>query len=121
MNPKNFPGCNVCYGKDQDLYPQVPGNFNKQTGFLITKWELSDEEVAEIVRNKCMFIGIATYGKPLQPFIPTVYQMFHPGEEPKPEETVNGKELEIEEGQITLCQTCPDREDCVKNGCKNKR
>lgn len=124
MDAINFPGCNVVYGKDQEGYIQLPANFNTKTGMAITQWKLSDDEVAEIVKNKRIFIGISTFGKPLQPILPTVMAMYHPGEEPElqtePEfsaEAVVG--TEGNETDIKLCADCPDREACINGGgCK---
>lgn len=124
MNPVKFPGCNVVYGKDQENYIALPANFSTKTGMAITQWEFTDDEVAEIVRNKRMFIGISTFGKPLQPILPTVMQIFHPGEEPAlPEEVtdVKGNVIEVEEGSIKLCADCVDREACIQAvKCKNE-
>lgn len=122
MDAINFPGCNVCYGKEQEQYIPLPANFNKKTGMAITQWKLSDQEVAEIVRTKRIFIGISTFGQPLQPLLPTVYAMYHPGEEPPLEEPkdISGNTIEVEEGQIQLCANCEDREACLNAGkCKN--
>lgn len=124
MNPVKFPGCNVVYGKDQENYIPLPANFSQKTGMAITQWEFSDEEVAEIVKNKRMFIGISTFGKPLQPILPTVMQIFHPGEEPElptePEVSPTANiGTEGNESDIKLCADCPDREACINGGgCK---
>ena len=129
MNPVKFPGCNVVYGKDQESegYIPLPANFNQKTGMAITQWELSDDEIKEIVRNKRIFIGISTFGKPLQPILPTVMAMFHPGEEPelpKEEEivrpTFGHDENKVKDVEMEICPDCPDKEHCVNKGCIKK-
>lgn len=124
MTPVNFPGCNVVYGKKQEEYIPLPANFNKKTGMAITQWTLTDEEVAEIVRNRRIFIGISTFGQPLQPILPTVMAMFHPGEEPElPEEVVRptfGHGDKVVNKEMEICPDCPNKELCIESGCLKK-
>lgn len=127
MDAINFPGCNVVYGKDQPDYIPLPANFNKATGMAITQWKLSDDEVKEIVRNKRIFIGISTFGKPLQPILPTVMAMFHPGEEPElPKEepivrpTFGHGDKNVVDKEMEICPDCPNKELCIESGCLKK-
>jgi hypothetical protein len=124
MDAINFKGCNIVYGKDQPEYIPLPANYDKNTGFAITQWKLTDEEVAEIVRNKRLFIGISTLGKPMQPILPSVLAMFHPGEEPElpaeVERPTFGQGDNVVDKEMEICTDCPNKELCVETGCIKK-
>lgn len=115
MEAINFKGCNICYGKGQPDYIELPANYNKNTGMAITAFKLDEAEKAEIAKTGILFIGISTFGKPLQPIMPSVYRMYHPGEEPQIEET------EVKEPGMMLCVDCKNIDFCIKNGCENKK
>ena len=81
MKPKSFPGQNVIFGEHQPEYQDLPalvlpGN----EGEVITCWELSDAEIAQVVKNKCIYFSQLVFThidengqrklKPLQPILP---------------------------------------------------
>ncbi len=80
MKPIEFEQMNTIFSKDSKVYMPLPaevkdlvveGPNGEQREFgngrVITCWELSDEDIAEIVKNKKVWLGILTYGEPLQP------------------------------------------------------
>lgn len=51
MNPIEFKGQNVILGKDQPEYKNIPA-LRFADGEIITCWEVTDEDILEIVRHK---------------------------------------------------------------------
>lgn len=72
MNPVEFKGSNIVFGKDQPQYKPLPA-LVLEDGQVITCWELSDEEVQEIVKNRKLYINQMTFLRDLQPILPSVY------------------------------------------------
>lgn len=71
MKPIEFEGVNVTYAKDQPEYLPLPAQrINNNT--ILTCWELTDEEIEKMIDTKKIWIGIMTFNKPLQPFLPSV-------------------------------------------------
>lgn len=71
MKPIKFKGQNVVFGEDQDQYQPLPA-LKLPDGQVITCWEFTDEEVEQIVQNRCMYINQLTFNKFLQPILPVV-------------------------------------------------
>lgn len=71
MKPKQFPGSNVVFGANQPEYQPLPA-LKMPDGQVITCWELSDEEIETIKKNKCMYFNQLTFNSPLQPILPMV-------------------------------------------------
>jgi hypothetical protein len=69
MKPKNFPGVNIVFGEGQPQYQPLPA-LRTPDGTVITCWELSDEEIETITKNRCMYFKQATFNNPLQPIFP---------------------------------------------------
>lgn len=59
MKPTDIKGCNVVYG---DTMPAI-----KTSEVVITCWELSDEDIAEIIRTKKIYVGHCAIDEDLQP------------------------------------------------------
>lgn len=73
MQPIEFPGSNVVFGKDQPEYKPLPALVIQDSlGSVITCWELTDEEIEELTRTKRLYLKQLTFGNPLQPLLPTV-------------------------------------------------
>lgn len=53
MKPVEFPGVNVVFAKDQPEYMPLPAMKipNDPQGLIITKWQLSPEELSKRNRN----------------------------------------------------------------------
>lgn len=66
MKPIDFPEKNVVIAKDQPQYNPLPA-FVKEDGSVITCWELSMAELAELQLNGRLYLRIMTFGEPLQP------------------------------------------------------
>ena len=54
MNPIPFKGSNVIYGENQSEYLPLPAL--RIEGNVYSCWELSDEEINDIIKNKCIYI-----------------------------------------------------------------
>lgn len=58
MKPIDFPGRNIIFAEDQPEYQPLPAILMPgPEAEVISCWELSDEEIAIIVKNKCLFIS----------------------------------------------------------------
>lgn len=69
MKPVNFIGCNVVYAKDQPEYQPLPA-LKTEDGLVITCFELTDEEVEQVVKNRRFYFSQLTFNQPLQPMRP---------------------------------------------------
>ena len=79
MKPVRFEEVNVVLGENQPEYVPLPALVKDYTvrqgddaaviknGEVVTCWELSDEEVADIVKNKRLYLSVLTFGKPFKP------------------------------------------------------
>lgn len=66
MKPVEFKGQNVIFAKDQPEYNPLPA-LKMPDGEVITCWELSDEEMMDIVTTKRIYLSQLTFNQPLQP------------------------------------------------------
>jgi hypothetical protein len=71
MNAVPPPNHNIVLGERQPEYNTLPG-YMRADGLLITAWELSDAEVAEITANRRIYLGQLTFGHAMQPILPSV-------------------------------------------------
>lgn len=71
MTPIEFKGQNVIFAKDQPEYNPLPA-LRMADGEVFTCWALSDEELVNIITNKCIYIKQLTFNDPLQPILPMV-------------------------------------------------
>ena len=69
MKPINFIGCNVVYAKDHPEYLPLPA-LKTEDGLVVTCWELTNEEVEQVVKNKKFYFSQLTFNQPLQPMRP---------------------------------------------------
>lgn len=85
MKPIDFEGINTVIGQSQDCYLPLPALIKDHTvedeegdpvvienGNVISCWELTDEEVAQIVKTKKVWLSTLTFGGPFQPVCLTV-------------------------------------------------
>lgn len=71
MNPIDFSGRNVIFAEDQPEYRPLPAIKMPGTdGEVISCWQFTDEEIAVIVRTRCIFISQLTFNGLLQPILP---------------------------------------------------
>jgi hypothetical protein len=57
---------NVVYGAEQEEYNNLPAH-KTTTGIVAFAFELSDEEVKQVVANKKVYVSLLTFNQPLQP------------------------------------------------------
>lgn len=69
MIPKDFAGRNVIFAEHQPEYQPLPA-LCMLDGEVFTCWEISDDELAVIVKNKCIYFKQLTFNQPLQPILP---------------------------------------------------
>lgn len=71
MKPIEFKGHNVVFAKDQPEYLPLPA-LRLPDGEVITCWQFDEQELADIVANKCIYLKQFTFNQPLQPLMPLV-------------------------------------------------
>lgn len=69
MKPVEFKGHNVVFGKGQEQYQPLPA-LRLPDGQVITCWEMTEEELAEINRTKRIYFNQHTFNQSLQPILP---------------------------------------------------
>ncbi len=57
----------VTFAKNQDQYGDLPAVICEDNDTILTRWELSDDELEMIQRTKSIYVYVKTFGKPLQP------------------------------------------------------
>lgn len=74
MKPVEFPGVNVVFAKDQPEYMPLPAMKipNDPQGLIITKWQLSPEELERIKETGTIHLSMLTFNQSLQPVLLTV-------------------------------------------------
>ena len=71
MQPIPFKGQNVVFGENQPQYLPLPA-LKLPDGEVITCWSLSDQELEDLQKNKCIYFKQLTFNGPLQPIMPLV-------------------------------------------------
>lgn len=74
MKVVEFEGVNVRIAEDQPEYITLPAFWNKQEGSLTYCFELSDAEIEQLKESKRIFFKQLTFGQPMQPIHPSVFQ-----------------------------------------------
>lgn len=69
MIPVKFPGHNIVFGETQLQYQPLPA-LRLPDGTVITCWKLSDQEIQDIVQNRCFYLKQLTFGQQFQPIPP---------------------------------------------------
>lgn len=75
MTPTTFPQVNRIYAKDQPEYLPLPACVTLE-GVVISCWELTPEELAEIQKTGVLWVQQLTFGQSLQPLLPQVENPF---------------------------------------------
>lgn len=68
---KPVDGGAVVYAEDQPEYQSLP-SWKRQSGEVVTRWRLSWRERIAVFMGRDLYLGISTFGAPLQPLYPTV-------------------------------------------------
>lgn len=71
MKTIEFNEQNCVYAKDQPEYTPLPVLKNEE-GDVVSCWELSEEEIKQIVETKQLWIKVKTFNNPLQPIFCSV-------------------------------------------------
>lgn len=73
MRPIDFPESNIIFGKDQPPYAPLPALFIPgERGVLLSCFDLSEDEIAELINTKKLWVTVLTFGQPLQPLMVSV-------------------------------------------------
>lgn len=73
MQPLNFEGANIVYGAKQPEYIPLPAEYRGgKSGEILTCWELTPEELQRIQETGKIWVGVLTFGQPLQPLVVSV-------------------------------------------------
>lgn len=71
MKPIEFPQQNTFIAKDQPQYNTLPAHYAAD-GTVTTCWQLSTNEIHELVRSQKLYLSVKTFGDGLQPVFLTV-------------------------------------------------
>lgn len=78
MKPIEFKGQNMVLGKGQPQYMELPAlRCNDIAGTTWSCWELDDQDIADLVKNRKIWLGQLTFH---QPFSPQMVTTVMPGE-----------------------------------------
>jgi len=72
MKPVQFEGSNVTFAKDQPEYLPLPSHLSSD-GVVTSCWELSEEDLMEVIRTKRIYFQQHTFCEPLQPQLPSAF------------------------------------------------
>lgn len=68
MEPVNFEAANVVFGANQPEYRPLPAEYRGgKSGEILTCWELSPDELKRVQETGKIWLGVLTFGQPLQP------------------------------------------------------
>lgn len=68
MKSIDFPECNVALAKDQSQYRTLYASLIQgEEGQMIVEFELTDEEIAQIIKTKRLYYSQFTFGNLFQP------------------------------------------------------
>lgn len=86
MTPVDFPQATVVIAKDQPEYQPLPAHVSSH-GVVTSCWELTVDELSELLKTKRIWLQQLTFGAPLQPQLPSVempVEFTSPRFEPQP-------------------------------------
>ena len=73
MQPLKFEGANIVYAAKQREYQPLPAEYRGgKSGEILTCWELTPEELQRIQETGKIWVGVLTFGQPLQPLYVSV-------------------------------------------------
>lgn len=68
MTPASFPEQTTIFGEGQEQYAPLPAFVDPQgSGYVVTCWEATPEELAIILRTGKIWLTQGAFGHPLQP------------------------------------------------------
>ena len=71
MKPVDFPGANTTFGKEQPEYLPLPAYWREDE--VTSCWELTPEEVNEVIATRRIYVTLVNFNQPLQPQRVSVY------------------------------------------------
>lgn len=72
MKATEFPEVNVRIAENQPEYETLPAFHNADQGSVLFGFDLTDEEVEEVVKNKRFWVKQLTFNKSMQPIAVSV-------------------------------------------------
>lgn len=73
MKPIKFDGANVVYVANKPEYIPLPAERRPgRSCEVVTCWEISPDELKRVQETGKIYLGLLTYGQPLQPVIMSV-------------------------------------------------
>lgn len=77
MKPIEFEQQTVILAKDQPEYQPLPVHIGSSSeGEIISCWELSDEDIAQLTKTRKLWLSQLTFGQMFQPQLPCAYNPF---------------------------------------------
>lgn len=75
MKPVDFAGANLVLGKHQPQYQPLPVlRLTDEQGTVISCWELDENDLILLNKNKKLYLSQLTFGGIFQPQLPTSYK-----------------------------------------------
>lgn len=71
MKPIKFKQANVTFAENQPEYLPLPAYYDKHSGDMWSCWKLSLAERIYMLFTGKVWVGVKTFGNPLQPLLPT--------------------------------------------------
>jgi hypothetical protein len=72
MTPCNFEQATHTLAKDQPQYLPLPIHLGHAPEYRMTScWQLTDEEIEQLVRTRRLWIQVLSFGAPMQPILPS--------------------------------------------------
>ncbi len=66
MTPQDFPERNVIYAENQKEYLPLPAHVSPE-GVVTTCWQLTEDELEQVLVTGKIFLQVHTFREPLQP------------------------------------------------------
>lgn len=102
------PETETVYAKDQPEYLPLP-TLRTDDGAVLSRWELTDEEIQRIIETRSIYLTLLTFNQPLQPIMLGVEppeEFTAPPPEPEAEEVPMPKEALDPNGAGFHCKEC---------------
>ena len=90
---------NIQVAKDQDQYNTLPANY--ASGLMAFAFELSEEDIEKILKNKRIYVSLLTFGKRMNPINIAV------DPEDFDESCKYNREEVLKEQKAATCSNCP--------------
>lgn len=68
------PDDEIIIAEHQDEYQNLPAVITHHGNVILSRWQLTDEELAEVIKTKSVFVYVVTFGLMLQPLLLSVHE-----------------------------------------------